>query len=84
MFKKTLIASALAISTLAAFAQAPAGPATASPKVTPAEAVKPAADPQMTKHEVKKIKHVRSRAARAKKKMQVSAKPASPDVPAKP
>jgi hypothetical protein len=75
MFKKTLIASALAISTLAAFAQAPANSATASPKATPAQTAKPSADAPATQHAVKKVKRVRSRVIRANKTVPVPAKP---------
>lgn len=94
MFKKTLVASALVISTVGVFAQAPASPVTLAPvaatktteaaKAPSAAVAKPNADVQMTKHQTKKTKHVRVKSARAKKKMLGSAKPVTQDAPVKP
>jgi hypothetical protein len=95
MFKKTLIASALVVSTFAAFAQAPAStaapvPATAATKKTeaaklPAAAeAKPNTNAQVIKQVAKKAKHVRVISTRAKKKMQGATKPVAQNTPVKP
>jgi hypothetical protein len=88
MFKKSLIATALVISTLGAFAQAPATPATTTKPVataTTAARIKSAEVTKLTgeetrkaKHHAKKVKRAEAKAAQAK-----DAKLVKPEVAAK-
>jgi hypothetical protein len=97
MFKKSLIATALVISTIGAFAQAPATPSTTTPQAKPAEVAKvmqeglatPKNEAGKTKPEVKAAKHgeknvVHDTAKTKEVDVKVAAAKDAADKPAKP